>query len=193
MAKRQRTRKVPSRYGNLASNASSSSEIDEAFGDNSTDDPNFDPTADKRRKIFECEDDISSATENFDEEFDRIQTSSRSNQASERASLNAIERVPADDDLDSSLDKMSLRQLLMILHKNSFETLARLAVVEESLLRGGSLITVKTEKAEEEAFQKFHDFTNSYSLPMTKIDQVRTFESQLKDKKFEELTVSNVN
>lgn len=50
MAKQVRKRKATSRFGNLVSNSESASEMEDAFSDNSMDDPNFDPSRNKRSK-----------------------------------------------------------------------------------------------------------------------------------------------
>lgn len=196
MAPNGRKRKLPSRYGNLISNANFSSDVEEVFGDNSMDDPNFEPLENKRQKTSNVEslnDGSSADQENFDEEFDKIETVSRSNRALERESVNgtgATEHALLKGDCDSYLDPTFLRKLLMSLHSNSLEILTRLGVIEESLLRSGSLITVKTEEARIEAFKKYHDFCTSNNLPMKSIDDVKNFEWKLMGETFVEETVS---
>lgn len=77
----------------------------------------------------------------------------------------------------------------MILQENTVEILTRLAVIEESLLKSGNLITVKTEEVERQAFSKYHTFVKSNSFPMKSINEFKNFENKLIDDKFEKEAV----
>lgn len=92
-------------------------------------------------------DSSSETEENFDDEFDKNKTISRLDNTalqSTSAATQPINVFPKDDnDLISELK--FLRDQMAVLQKNSFENLTRLAVIEESLLRSGNLITVKKE------------------------------------------------
>lgn len=231
MAKnRTRKRKQTSRYGDLATNMNSTSEMDENYADNSMDDPNYDPSQNKRQKIVAddllSDDSFAFLEENFDDEFDGIESlhvnseslvaidnSTRSNHSPSlegrappkdhsESSLVATDNstrsnnssshensVHPKDHSESSLDAKYFRKMLMILHENSLQTLTRIAVIEDSLLKSGNLVT--TKMFETKAFSKYYEFSKSNGLPIKTIDEIKKFENHLSDEEFEEKAVSS--
>lgn len=189
-----RKRKRPSRFGNNIAISDSSAEEDD-FADNSFDDPNFE-ISDKRTRV----DDTSSREsitfeqeENFDEEFDQTPSAKREGFVADVTESNhskEVISVPFEKSDFESRSYRSLQKNLMILQENSVEILTRLAVIEESLLKSGNLITVKSAEVEKQAFSKYHTFLKSNSLPMKSINEFKNFESKLIDDKFEKEAVS---
>lgn len=189
MTKVIRKRKEPSRYGNSALNPDSSVES-EPFGDNSMEDPDFEVSKSKRPRNELLSDDSFTIEEvNFEKEFDEIQ---RATTSSANKSPDVQENgASSNENYDLPLNATFLRKQLMILHENSLEILTRLAVIEKSLLITGNLITVKSAETERDAFEKYHAFSKSNSLPMKSIEEIKKFENESVNVEFEEEAVSS--
>lgn len=191
-----RKRKRPSRFGdNIAISDSSAEEAD--FADNSFDDPNFEISDSKKTRMNDTSSGESitfEPEENFDEEFDQTPSSKRDEFVADVTESNHSEKeltsVPSEENDFESRSYQRLQKHLMILQENSVEILTRLAVIEESLLKSGNLITVKTAEVERQAFSKYHTFLKSNSLPMKCINEFKNFESKLIDDKFQKEAVS---
>lgn len=189
-----RKRKRPSRFGNNTAVSESSAEEGD-FADNSFDDPNFEISESKRTRMDDTSSEESitlEQEENFDKEFDQtlsvkldefVADVTESNHSKELIS------VPSEKNDFESRSYQSLQKRLMILQENTVEILTRLAVIEESLLKSGNLITVKTEEFETQAFSKYHTFVKSNSFPMKSINEFKNFENKLIDDKFEKEAV----
>lgn len=199
-----RKRKVPSRYGAVISNEESSSETD-VYADNSMDDPDFEVLNNKKRKTDESISDESLTEEtqqNFDDEFDQIESMSTPveknhtpcDQTVLNNELNLLadqEYVPSrEDGCDERLDGQFLRKKLLILEENTIQILTRIAVIEKSPIKAGSLVTIQNDETEKKAFEKFYNFSESNNLPMKSLDDIKRFETKLNDKDFKEEAVS---
>lgn len=199
-----RKRKQPSRYGDQTTALNLSSETEENFADNSMDDPNYDPSEIKRAKLVNNSNDNSFTygEENFDKEFDQIEVSAANNTSSVNERNHSIQSpidedlslqksTPEEDNPDLPLDTKYIRNMFKLLHENSLQILTRIAVIEESLLKSGNLITTKTVKTEKNAFAKFYKFTKSHGLPMNSINEIKQFENDLSDTEFQENAASS--
>lgn len=197
-----RKRKLTSRYGDLATTINSSSERDENFADNSMDDPNYDPLKNKRQRIVEGEllsDDSFTFEENFDEEFEQIEAlhvniensvdTHNTPQANQPPSPE--DSTPPKADSELTLDTNYFRKMLTTLHENSLQILTRIAVIEDSLLKSGNLVTTKKVEAEKTAVEKYYAFSKSHGLPMKTMDEINKFENNLSQAEFEEEAVSS--
>lgn len=199
-----RKRKIPSRYGEVISDKESSSETD-IYADNSMDDPDFEVLNNKKRKTDESISDESLSEEiqqNFDDEFDQIESMStpveKSHTPCDQTVLNNELNLSADqkhipsreDGCDAHLDGQFLRNKLLILEENTIQILTRIAVIEKTLIKAGSLVTIQNEETEKKAFEKFYNFSESNNLPMKSLDDIKRFETKLNDKDFKEEAVS---
>lgn len=198
MEEHGRKRRAPVRFGNLALNTGISSGEEDYSADNSMEDPNFDASQNKRPRIAggpSRDESFSFTEENFDDEFDSMQSVNTNNSptgaSSEQPppSNQPLDECP-NDQSDLPLDARFFRKQLMILQENSLEILTRLSVIEESLLKSGQLTTVKEEKKKEKAFAKYHGFVNSNNLPIRTVDDMKKFELSLMDETFEHDMVS---
>lgn len=85
-------------------------------------------------------------------------------------------------------------KLLMQLHKNTVEILARLAVIEETLIKNKVSTTHKViGGVYDQNDQKYKSFIASNGLPLKTVRDVDLFEEKLSDEKFFEETVSIAN
>lgn len=191
-----RKRKVATQFRNLSSSISSSSESDE-FGDNSIDDPNYDPVKNKRQRIGDAplsDDSFNLDAENFDKEFDEIEslhinTENSVNTVPEQSTSIEGDVAISNDSSKLPLDAKYFQRVLLNLHENSLQILERISVIEESLIKSGNLITTKMFQSEKTAFAKYHAFSNANRLPMQTLEEVKTFENHLSQSKFQEEAV----
>lgn len=75
-------------------------------------------------------------------------------------------------------------------HKLLLEMLARVRVIENSLIRNRSLCTINSNMDNGNSFEEFHAFLKSNRLPLQNIDDMKLFEANLCDPEFKKVAVS---
>lgn len=196
-----RNKKKPNRYGNSESSFPTHEEEEEAFTDNSMDDPDFvlekssnsvssdgEPSR-KKTKIDASSKaqnkNITFEKNNFDDEFDSIRQTLHEN-----SQLTVSPSGQSTNNIVDSLDGAFIRQQLLKLNTNTEQILARITVIEESLMRNGALITVNTNAKRQKALEEFQSFSKLNKLPLKCIEDVKKFESNLLDSEFKSKAVN---
>lgn len=188
-----RVRKQPQRYGSDAValletlDLGALSEEEDPFSNTSIDDGNYEPPS-KRSKDMESNilDDEETTTEeirtlNFDSEFNDIQSKIDSDNQTTKFDSN-------QNDVKSCTCNVS-EPYLRSLYENTVSILKRIEVIETSLIKNGSLITIKQE-FNEKPFEKFHTYLTQNGLPLMKLDDLKSFENNLCSENFKSESVS---
>lgn len=155
-----------------------------------------------RQRIVEGElfsDDSFLIEQNFDEEFEQIKglhvnienSVDTHNPTQSNQSPRPEDRSPPEADSELTLDTNYFRKMLTTLHGNSLQIFKRIAVIEDSLLKSGNLVTTKNVEAEKTAAEKYYAFSKSHGLPMKTMDEINKFENNLSHAEFEEEAVSS--
>lgn len=198
-----RNRKSPERFGNPVPSTQMNSSLDETakdpYSDDSFEDELFNPpTKKKKTAILETSTIVETLKLcNFDEDFEKIESDSKIGNSTK---LNCDQINGADDgslmqndvicQQFTSLDMKFIQQQLLSLNQNTAQILARITVIEESLISNGTLMTVKTGMTEKNAFQSYNVFVESNHLPLKSLEDLREFESNLKDDSWNENAVN---
>lgn len=204
-----RNRTVPERYGNPVANIELESNLDETpeepYDDNSLDDVLFNLPTNKRRKTHNDETTSGESSDqsshslslNFDGDFDKIQSASKtcdstalSCDQNNGADHGSLMQASESSQQFTLLDMKFIQQQLITLNQNTAQILARIAIIEESLISNGTLITVKTTITEKNAFQSYNAFVDSNNLPMKSLEDVNEFENKLSDEDWNEKAVN---
>lgn len=206
--KPSRCRKLPIRYGTRAKlDISDSTEGDFSADSSDNDfDPSTDvPSAKRPRAVASVSGQISNILDinnvseelNFDEEFDEIKIDQIS--CSNGMSSSDNNHIP---EVDISTVKNPLNRDCMVdgnliseLHKNTVEILARIAIIEKTLIKKGSMaIDVIEDSKPYEFIEKINSFSKSNRLPLTNIEDMKIFNENLGDQSFRKVAVrSQVN
>lgn len=210
-----RKRVEPMRFGRKAnkSDLSKSDSSNNLFCDDSQDDKNYTPEK-KKRKTQNDTSDQELADLDLNSEFDQIQIYLQNHKESEQQSKSQ-EIIASNSNKSDASDlntkttseqKKSVQNtnscgfhcnneidtsLLSKLYKNSVEILARVSVIEETLMKNGLFKAIKSEK-EIIDISHIEAFMKSNNLPLMSIEQLQTFESNLKNESFKKSTVSFV-
>lgn len=93
---------------------------------------------------------------------------------------NVISKSPAVD-----------MELLSSLHRNSVEILARITVIEESLIKNKILNTLKSKNLfNGELMKHANAFMQSNNLPFNRMEDLQAFETKLQSEEFKQVAVS---
>lgn len=193
ISKSKRNRVLPSRYGDTATLSESNSSEQENLNDDSFEDKNYSPEK-KRQKtgnVF-AEKVHSNALVriDFNKEFHEIQSSISNGESSSQKEESCSSIVITENDSQNKKNEdgcaterncesdLSHMQLLIGLQKTSIEILARLSLIEDSLMKNGTLKFVKSEKI---SLSNDHSvaFMESNNLPLKSIGHIDMFESRL--------------
>lgn len=201
----RRIQKKPERYGVALFDISNGSEEKELFSDDSVADENYSPEKDKTEKKNNSSSSLVDLNDSvklidFDIEFDKINdaTSNQSNEArasepqpvKSAAQLDSYlndegSSVPALTSFESKV--LNQLQFLTDITKQMF---ARSAVIEESLLKNGTLASVKVKNSLNQ-HDKFHLFIKSSNMPFKTVDAFKAFEESLNEESIQN-AVSNL-
>lgn len=66
----------------------------------------------------------------------------------------------------------------------------RIALIEETLIKNGTMISVRKEEEEVNSFEMFHNFVKKHDLPLKSLFEVQQFEDHLKVDQFRQEAVS---
>lgn len=92
---------------------------------------------------------------------------------------------------DVQVDNYRIQELLLKMLKNSTEILARIGVLEETLVNNQMMKMKNVRSNESKAeIERFHLFMKSNDFPMTSLQQVDTIEAKLEDSAFMNAAVS---
>lgn len=191
----KRTRTQTQRFG-TASLICDLSGDDEPFGDNSFDDKDFEPTSKNQKTIEENDQSVeSSKIDNFDEEFeviarktqfapsvviDELRQSTTDVESSQKHS-NQIENLDSLDQADLKALLLKCIEQLNDLKRGNSQILFRITVIEESMMRNGTLMTIKHESNQIDKFETFNSFINKLNFPLTNISDMNKFEENLQN------------
>lgn len=190
LARKNRNRTEPNRFGDRGSfndskNGNESS--DEPFGDDSMEDKNYSPP-NKKQKIQNDELDPDDEIDDLElnGEFDKIKTS-LANETS------ALERKQSAQELECEKNPVvqSLvvdNKLLQQLFANSLEILARVSMIEESLITRKILSSIQHDRNFEQS-EQFKSFIEN-KLPLMSLKDLESFEQKLSDVEFAKKAVS---
>lgn len=205
-SKSGRTITAPSFLGK-ASNPSmyaSDSEPD-VFGDDSIEDPNYTlpmtPESDHDHIVDSDENSLKTGPTpkkrkiernnvDFNDEFEAILSSGANEHVLSKApKATALETAAKHHDADDL--KMDGR-MISKLYKNSIEILARITVIEKTLIKNQMLHLEKTEPHTEFKLkvEQLNTFLISNELPLKSIDQTKKFEANLTNETFKKYAVS---
>lgn len=185
MAKSQtRDRKKPERYGKRISNIDLSSSTEEdQYADNSMDEETYEPPNKKNKKGEEHTDSDDETSEhevsstsipNFNEDFNQIQMTNSPDK-----------KVTHKEKSCNCNDNSYLRKIF----ENTQSILKRIEVIEESLIKNGTLVTIKTEM-KQNVFEKYHQFIEQNGFPIKHLDDLKKYERKLCDENFQNEMVS---
>lgn len=105
-----------------------------------------------------------------------------------------VHQIEKDNNYDEGKFSEEIKvdgKILSSLYKTSIEVLARVTVLEQSLLKN-KMVNVKgahEQHKQSSKLEQFHLFMKSNGLPMTTHAQVNQFEEKLKDNTFQKATV----
>lgn len=178
--------KKTTRYGNFASpsDLSKSETSGNLFSDNSIEDKNYSPEK-KRSKKDNTPKDMDEIDLNDD--FISIQSYLSNNSV---GNGKAIEKTQKNSDKCTSTVSPAADidvNLLSKMYENSVEILARLAVIENSLIKNGLLKQVKPEKKSTDAVNAF---MLAHHLPLKSLEHIQKFESNLENESVKITAVS---
>lgn len=134
----------------------------------------------------------------LNDEFDEINalTSSDSHPSAEATSQHVdkshnLQSRTNEDDVSYPDDVKVDGRMLLQLYKNSVETLARIAILEEALVNN-QMSKIKNDRSNESKgkLEQFHLFMKSNDLPMTSLQQINIIEAKLEDEVFKKAAVS---
>lgn len=195
-----RNRKKTQRFGKQLSNLDFSFEEEEEAVDQHSDDETYHPSTDdesyqppkrkrngdERREEENIRQNISGdpielSNQNFDNEFDKI-----SNSISEKHTESI-----SDHNLNvvNGCNCSEHEKMLKSMHENTVTILKRISVIEDTLIKNGTLSTIRGEGFEADPFEHFHSFCTQNGLPLKNLDDMNIFENKLADEKFKSETV----
>lgn len=194
----ERLRKQPVRFGEAAQNISSLSDENEMFADNSFDDETYTPEIENQvnSSINSDQEDDRTNLVCFDVDFERIQSETqqsgnilqfmdpvRDNGSTSETESNDSNNNSKNDD-DFQLKVLEQFQMLKTLYvsaqSSTTQILARIATIEESLMKNGTLISVQNSLDEKQrAIDAFNQFTEINRLPIKTVDDFKAFEESL--------------
>lgn len=196
-----RKRKIPDRFGNTGDISSDESE---PFGDNSFEDRNYEPQA-KKSTVHEHNKSAVAST-NFDEFFDQIGVDKSTvedillEQSVEKERSVEIEPEKEDNssrkDINNNENSQTelLRQLIVKLHEKTDDILARLAVLETTVI-DNEINSDKHRKSigrtscTESEIGKIDSFLKSINIPISQKDSLDKLENDLLDMRFRTVLV----
>lgn len=191
MAARQR--KAPKRFGELAANLSFQSEESEPFGDDSVEDATYSPSVEKNTSVrSETDSVVSSSALNFESQFEKIDQSLKLESATKSTNEGISAQICSNQSnvaSESSFEAEVLRQLKM-LNDRSVEMLARVNVIERSMIKNGTLLSIQEQEEKDGKFSVFMEYSASKRMPFKTVTEFREFESGLDSKKPMEEAVS---
>lgn len=201
----RRQRIEPNRYGNSGNfNGSESDTDDGAFSDDSAADKNFEPPNKRQKNGHDLnQSDVSAQDRDIsvlelNAEYDDLM--SMSGACTNQITANEIGKSPvhikSDDCHDNAHKQSSVidNKLMMQLHKNTVEILARLAVIEAMLIKNKVSSTDKVNDGlYDQNDRKYKSFIASNGLPLKTVQDVDLFEEKLSDDEFFKETVSIAN
>lgn len=156
----ERLRKQPARFGEAAQNISSLSDENEPFADNSFDDETYIPETENQvnSSINSDQEDDRTNLVCFDEDSAQIQSETQQSgnilqfmdpvrdngSTSETESNDSNNNSKNDDDFQSKVLEQfqMLKTLYVSAQSSTTQILARIATIEESLMKNGTLISV---------------------------------------------------
>lgn len=186
MASNIRIRKKPNRYGQAAINLSVQSEDSDPFADNSLDDELYSPHSEDRRCLsLESNEDRNAHNLNysgldFESQFDKIDQ----NTGLDTAAKSPIQEVIAarengpNQSNESSFGLEILNQL-QILNSKTDQLLVRMGVIEESLIKSGTIISIHKEEEKNNEFAVFTKYYELKNMPFKTVDAFKAFEKSL--------------
>lgn len=187
-----RNRKKPIRYGESVFNLSSDSDVEEPF---SADCSFYEPNNESHHEASVSSEEVDLVADiNFNDEFDKIhelsngmgsQSIQKSKQNRENTALN--ENVDSDPSEPSQSKKSDFQskvlEKLQLLSDNSTQILTRISIIEDSLLKNGTLVSLNVD---DKLSDYFHSFAKSNNLPVRTIESFDQFEKSLNDTSMEE-------
>lgn len=191
----ERLRKQPVRFGEAAQNISSLSDENEPFADNSFDDETYTPEIENQvnSSINSDQEDDRTNLVCFDVDFERIQSETQqsgnildavqvnsSNSETESNDSNNNSKNEYDFQLKVLEQFQMLKTLYVSAQSSTTQILARIATIEESLMKNGTLISVQNSLDEKQrAIDAFNQFTEINRLPIKTVDDFKAFEENL--------------
>lgn len=197
MSKDNRIRKQPQRYGDTVMDLSGQSTGSEPFADNSFDDKTYSPHSEGHKSNSSHSDSSSIANGNgsvvvmeFDEQFEKIEENSKCKAAAvsqnqqlspkPSTSRSAAERLTSSPECSFQSETLNYLKMIQSYVTSKFNELSpRIAAIEESLIKNGSLISVKKEAESNEELAIFSIFAESKQMPMKTVEEFKNFENSL--------------
>lgn len=185
-----RIRKQTQKYGTTVQNLSKQSDESDPYGDDSFDDKTYSPESDNQKNVSmssQSDENISVVITNFDNQFENIERNSKIDRVP-ISSTNFVGNFSLKETADENIPKKSsdsfqlevLYQLKM-LNERSLETAKRVAVIEESMIKGNRIISLKKEAAAHNELNLFNDFAKLKKMPYNAVEDFKKFEESLNE------------
>lgn len=203
MESQNRNRKQPDRYGENGHDLLEHSNESEPFGDDSMEDKTYSLSQEyekrdtsrssaentSRRSTENASTSIagnaSNTTEsnhpNFDDEFEKIQQNSRSEELVE-VMTPQVEPVCVESGQTSV--QLEILKQLKILNKRTLQITTRIGVIENSMIKNGQLISVQSD--ENSQCSKFTEYAMRKNMPFKTPDEFKKFDKCLTANEMEE-------
>lgn len=195
-----RVRKPPDRFGDAVYDLSLQSEEKETFTDDSVADETYTPEL--NRTGFQNDSSSLDISLYFDKDFEKIDQMNQELDMNPNTNENLVAHdqpsatnpsEPCASETTSIFQQTVLEQL-KILTENSIQIKVRIATIEESLIKNGTMISVAGGPINKTAstFEKFHSFMKAKNLPVKTVEAFKEFENNLNEESTVEAVSANI-
>lgn len=182
-----RLKKKPERYGETVNNLSAQSGESESVADDSVEDKSYSPDSDVRNSTT-FQSDISSITDcsmNFESQFEKVDENFILESTSNSIQKVSTNRTNSEHQLNDASFQLEVLNQLKMLNNRTIQILARIGVIEDSLIKSGRIVSVQKEEEKNNEFAIFNDYAESKKMPFKTVTEFKEFENSLSTKSME--------